>query len=134
MFKSMSAAGEAMPKISRRLFLGSAAVSLPFMGASVTFAATQDPLGAACAAYVAAREDYNANAPSDDDDAANAYAAMTWKPARDVLVNWTASAVSRSGAMAALRLAVEEEDAGDSNVVAPLLTAALAYFEQEALQ
>ncbi len=134
MFKCMSAAGEAMPKISRRLFLGSAAVSLPLMGASLTLAATPDPLAAACAAYVAALEDYNANAPSED-AAANAYAATTWKPARDVLENWTEPAVSRDGAMAALRLAArEEEDTGYSGLTSPLLTAALAYFEKEALQ
>jgi hypothetical protein len=134
MLNAMSAAGEAMPKISRRLFLGSAAVSLPLMWASLTHAATADPLGAACAAYAAALEDYNANAPSEDDAAANAYAAMTWKPARDVLENWTEPAVSRDGAMAALRLAAQEEDTGYSGLTSPLLTAALAYFEQEAVQ
>lgn len=123
-----------MPRISRRLFLGSAAVSLPLMGAPLTHAATSDPLGAACAAYVSALQDYNANAPSEDDAAANAYAAMTWKPARDVLANWTEPAVSRDGAMAALRIAAQEEDTGYSNLVAPLLTAALAYFEQEGRQ
>lgn len=36
--------------------------------------------------------------------------------------------------MAALRIAAQEEDTGYSNLVAPLLTAALAYFEQEGRQ
>ncbi|MGR9415879.1 hypothetical protein [Rhizobium leguminosarum] len=56
---------------------------------------------------------------------------ISWKPPHAVLANWTAPATTRIGAMAALRLAIDEEETGDSPLVGPMIRAALAYLEQE---
>ncbi|PDT24546.1 hypothetical protein CO674_07235 [Rhizobium hidalgonense] len=93
-------------------------------------AAVADPLLTAVAAFRSGMADYNANAPQDD-PGANAYSLSSWKPPHAVLANWTAPATTRDGAMAALRLAVDEEETGDSPLVGPMMRAALAYLEQE---
>ncbi|MFB2606935.1 hypothetical protein ACE04B_34045, partial [Rhizobium phaseoli] len=54
-----------------------------------------------------------------------------WKAPYAVLANWTAPATTRAGAMAALRLAIDEDENGDGPLVGTMMRAALAYLEQE---
>ncbi|MBB3913893.1 hypothetical protein [Rhizobium fabae] len=130
--KPVQAAGEAM--LTRRQLIAAssaaAAVGVAGMAPIAAHAAAADPILDAVSAFRAGMADFNANAPLDD-AGTNAYSAISWKPPHAVLTTWTAPAISRDGAMAALRLAVEEEDTGDSPLVGPMMRAALAYLEQE---
>lgn len=54
-----------------------------------------------------------------------------WHDPHTVLVNWSQGCRSREGAIAALEIAVYEDDTGDSPVTGPMLRAALAYFKGE---
>ncbi|PWI54797.1 hypothetical protein B5K03_08740 [Rhizobium phaseoli] len=130
--KSVQAAGEAM-LTRRHLIAASAAVAAVGVTAIAPIAAhavAADPLLDAVAAFRSGMADYNANAPQDD-AGANAYCLISWMPPHAVLANWTAPATTRAGAMAALRLAVDEEETGDSPLVGPMMRAALAFLEQE---
>ncbi|RUM18729.1 hypothetical protein EFD56_14870 [Rhizobium phaseoli] len=129
--KSVQAAGEAM-LTRRQLIAASAAVAVGVAAIApiAAHAAAADPLLDAVAAFRSGMADYNANAPQDD-PGANAYSLISWMPPHAVLANWTAPATTRDGAMAALRLAVDEEETGDSPLVGPMMRAALAYLEQE---
>ncbi|MBX5175331.1 hypothetical protein HJB77_03345 [Rhizobium lentis] len=130
--KPVQAAGEAM--LTRRQLIAAstaaAAVGVAGIAPIAAHAAIADPLLDAVAAFRAGMADFNANAPHDD-AGAKAYSAISWKGPHAVLTNWTAPATTRGGAMAALRLAVDEEDIGDSPLVGPMMRAALAYLEQE---
>ncbi|ACE89498.1 hypothetical protein RHECIAT_CH0000505 [Rhizobium etli CIAT 652] len=129
--RSVQAAGEAM-LTRRQLIAASAAVAVGVTAVApiAAHAAAADPLLDAVAAFRSGMADYNANAPQDD-AGANAYSLISWMPPHAVLANWTAPAATRAGAMAALRLAVDEEETGDSPLVGPMMRAALAYLEQE---
>ncbi|MBB4272345.1 hypothetical protein [Rhizobium mongolense] len=131
---TIPAAGEAMPKITRRNALGlMAAVTIPptvVAAAPIANATVADPLIEAINAYRAGIADFNQNAP-EDDEGANAYGEISWLPPFKALENWTAPATTRDGAMAALRLAVDEDEVGDSPLVGTMMRAALAYLEQE---
>ncbi|MBZ9748285.1 hypothetical protein LB516_23930 [Mesorhizobium sp. CO1-1-7] len=135
------AASEAMPAVegmhiitgrfSRRLVLAGLA-SLPALGAA-TAASTairiKDPLLDSIRAYRAGLAAFNASTP-DDDDAADAYAAITYERPFAALEKWHEPAKTRSSAIEALKLIAEENRAFErSGIVDPLLTAALAYFE-----
>lgn len=128
----VQATGEAI--LTRRQLIAAssvvAAVGVVAVAPIAAHAAAADPLLDAVAAFRAGMADYNANAPQDD-AGANAYSLISWKPPHAVLANWTAPATTRNGAMAALRLAVDEEETGDSPLVGPMMRAALAYLEQE---
>ncbi|MBB2821309.1 UNVERIFIED_ORG: hypothetical protein GGD59_004581 [Rhizobium esperanzae] len=129
--KSVQAAGEAM-LTRRQLIAASAAVAVGVAAVApvAAHAAAADPLLDAVAAFRSGMADYNANAPQDD-AGANAYCLISWMPPHAVLANWTAPATTRAGAMAALRLAVDEDEVGDSPLVGPMMRAALAFLEQE---
>jgi hypothetical protein len=95
--------------------------------------ATHDPLLDAINAYHTAMADYNANAP-DDDEGADAYADATFVPAMDVIEAWDQPARTKQGAIEALRFAISETTMFEaSSMVKPVLIAALAYFEREAV-
>ncbi|WIJ26583.1 hypothetical protein [Devosia sp. RR2S18] len=90
----------------------------------------RDPIIDAIRAYEAGMRDYRDNAP-DDEEGAAAYVEKSYGPALRVLETWDKPAVTRFGAMAALRLAVEEaaKFAGSDSLDA-MLAAALAYLEK----
>ncbi|WP_074061063.1 hypothetical protein [Rhizobium etli] len=123
-----------MQNISRRLFLSqSSAAAVSGLAASTTIAqpVVTDPLIDAIAAYRSGLADFNQNAP-EDDMGSNAYGEITWKPAHAVLASWTRPAISREGALEALRIAHWELDySGDSAMIVPMMAAALSYFEKE---
>lgn len=79
-------------------------------------------------AYRSGLEDFHLNAP-EDDDGANAYAAETYCRPMTILEAWEKPATSGISAIAALRLAKDAFDDGDVALVAPMLAAALAYFD-----
>lgn len=72
--------------------------------------------------------DYSANAPEDDAEA-SVYAEISYRPPRRVLLSWSAPAVTREGAVAALKLAKEAVENDDHDIVLPMVKAALAYLE-----
>lgn len=90
----------------------------------------EDPLCCVIQKYRAAFEDYNANAP-EDDVAAQLYAELSYRPRRRILMGWDRPARSKAGAIAALQLARDAGNCDDHSVVAPMVDAALAFFEAE---
>lgn len=87
-----------------------------------------DPIAEAIAVFRAAMADFRANAP-DDNAGADAYASRSYRAPLCILERWELPAVSRAGALDALRLAVDAEADGDYVLVGPMLRAGLAYFE-----
>jgi hypothetical protein len=73
--------------------------------------------------------DYNANAPDDDDGAAD-YAAGGVSLALTAIRVWCDPARTRQGAMRALRLARDAVEDGDHEIAGAMNGAALAYFEE----
>jgi hypothetical protein len=120
--------------MERRTFLKAAVIAATTPTstavAPIAHAAVADPLLDMITAYRNGLADFNANAP-EDNDGANAYGEISWLPPFKALENWTAPATTREGAIAALRLAVEEGAHSYAEFIHPLTTAALAYFEQE---
>jgi len=55
-----------------------------------------------------------------------------WREPHNILADWNSGCTTRAGALAALRVALEEEESGDSPVTAPMMRAALDYFESQA--
>ncbi|RVG50539.1 hypothetical protein [Sinorhizobium meliloti] len=87
-----------------------------------------DPIIDAIEAYQAGVAAYNAAEGEDEETVMSTYGAPF-----DVLVDWEMPAQTRAGAMAALRLAAEQEkEFGTSLLTFPLVRAALAYFESRA--
>ncbi len=99
-----------------------------FDGAEPSAGSLADPIATAISAYLVAMDDFRRNAP-EDDAGADAYALATYRPSLRVLERWRRPASTRSGALAALRLAVEAEKDGAFDLVGPMLRAGLAYFE-----
>jgi len=66
-----------------------------------------DPLLDTINAFLAGLADFEANAPLDD-DAANAYADISYGPPLAKLNQWTEPAKTRAGALKALEIAVED--------------------------
>lgn len=89
-----------------------------------------DPLIAAIQRYRDALDDYSTNAP-DDNEGWNAYASRSYVGPRNALITWSRPAVSRSGALAALRMAVAADWEGDYQLVSPMVEAALAFISRE---
>lgn len=87
-----------------------------------------DPIIVAISNFKAGFADYNANAPQDDLEAA-AYADRSYRPPRRVIERWSQPARTRDGAIAALRLARDASNDDDHALVAPMVGAALSYFE-----
>lgn len=88
-----------------------------------------DPLMRAIKAYRAGLADFRDNAP-DDDDEASAYADRTYCPPMIQLEQWSSPAITKEAALAALALAREAHSEGDRSLVAPMISAALVYFER----
>ncbi|MDE4620631.1 hypothetical protein [Sinorhizobium meliloti] len=84
-----------------------------------------DPLLAAIKAYRDGMAAYNA-APADDEETVE----RTYGAPLDVLMDWEEPAQTREGAMAALRLALQEErEFKAAPLATAMLQAALDYFE-----
>lgn len=126
--RSSQAAAEGLPKTSRRGFLScsSAAVAAAIAGPSV--AGEFDPLLDAIAAYRAGMKDYDLNAPHDN-DAADAYADISYGPPMRVLDEWSQPARTLQGAIEAQRLLAEEPHC---TFTESMISAALGYFDREA--
>lgn len=93
------------------------------------FPQNTDPILGAIGDFRAGFADYNANAPHDN-EGARAYAETSYRKPRRVLLSWQSPALTREGAIAALRTANEAQANDDHALVGPLLSAALAYFEE----
>lgn len=87
---------------------------------------TPDPILDAIKAYQRGVEAFNACPDGKEDEFS-----YLWKEPHDVLSRWTEPAISREGAKAALALAIEEDEIGDSLVTGPMMRAAFSYFEKE---
>lgn len=99
-------------------------------GRQMEGAGGDDPLCRVIYNYRKAFDDYNANAPSED-IAAHAYAEITYRPRRRIIMDWDKPAGTQAAALAALRLARDAGRCDDHSVVAPMVDAALAYFEKQ---
>lgn len=88
-----------------------------------------DPLVASIQRYRDALADFSASAP-DVSDRRNA-ALLSYTEPRNVLMAWARPAVSRDGALAALRMAVFADQEGDYQLVGPMIEAALTYIDGE---
>lgn len=89
-----------------------------------------DPILEAVNRLQAAMADYNSNAPMHSNDAANAYAMLTYAEPLMIIREWRLPARSMEGAIAALRMAKQADEDGDYTIVGPMLTAALAYLDE----
>lgn len=88
----------------------------------------REPLLDLIDAYRQGLTDFTANAP-DDSDAANAYAERSYRPPRRDLQEWSGPALTRLGAISALRMAKDADDNDDAEIVTSMLRAALGYFD-----
>lgn len=88
-----------------------------------------DNLLALIVSYRRGLEDFIANAPEDDDEAANAYADSSYFGPMLAIENWKGPAKTREGAIAAIKLAREASENGDRCLVDPLLSAAEGYLK-----
>lgn len=87
-----------------------------------------DPIIVAISNFKAGFADYNANAPQGDLEA-SAYADRSYRPPRRVIEKWNQGARTKDGAIAALKLARDASNEDDHALVAPMIGAALSYFE-----
>jgi|GEM_PF-5455453 len=85
-----------------------------------------DPLLDAIAAYKRGWQAFM-EAPDELSDAMG----YLWQEPHDVLRKWTEPARSLKSALAALSVAIEEEDTGDSPVTGPMMRAAYAFLNRE---
>ncbi len=88
-----------------------------------------DPLVTAINAYLAGLDDFNANAPLDD-NGANAYAGQSYSPRIQVLNEWDQPATSLQGAILALQIA--NRDSGGvygCEAAERMVNAAIGYLE-----
>ena len=92
--------------------------------ATLDFSDLEDPIIAAIVAYRDGIQQYN-EVPDNDEDA------MThlWREPWGVLRSWDRPCTSREGAMEAMRLAIYEDDIGESQLPMPLMRAVLGYLE-----
>jgi hypothetical protein len=96
--------------------------------------AEHDPLLDVINTYRKGLADFNAFAHLDDDEATDAYAEVSYMPPMMRLMEWDEPARTKQGAIEALRFAVSETTMFEASpMVLPLLTAALAYFDAEAI-
>ncbi|MGR9349970.1 hypothetical protein [Rhizobium leguminosarum] len=127
--RPIQAAGEAV-LTRRQLIATSSAAAVVGVAGLVPIAAVaavaDDPILSAIGDYRHGWAEFHAS-----DDRMAEVMSHLWKAPYAVLANWTAPATTRAGAMAALRLAVDEDENGDSPVVGTMMRAALAYLEQE---
>lgn len=87
-----------------------------------------DPIMTAIDDLKAGFDDYNANAPNDN-EGAKVYAEFSYRRPRRVLLGWKEPALTKEGAIAALKMAHEAHGNDDHALVGPLLAAALSYFQ-----
>lgn len=83
-----------------------------------------DPIIAAIAAYRDGIQKHNA-IPDGEEDEKN----YLWRDPWNVLKSWDQPCTTREGAAEAIRLALYEDDIGESQLPEPLMRAALAYLE-----
>lgn len=77
---------------------------------------------------------YFDQSPTMSDDEMDALAAVTWEPAMDAILESGAPVTTMRGAIEALRLVFEDLDNfNDGQVAKPLVKAALAFLDQEAM-
>lgn len=88
-----------------------------------------DPLLDMISAYRDGLADFNQNAP-EDDAGASAYADATYMPPLRKLICWTGPAATNAGAVSALKLAEEANRNREPLIVAPMIQAALLYFQK----
>lgn len=125
-----------MEKINRRNAL--AAIPACGLAAIVPAAAeavtVRDPIIDAINAYRTGMAAYNGREDFANREEEDAAIAETWGPPMAVLGAWDKPAVSRQGALEALRFAIEEaEEYSCSEMLTNAARAALRYFEQEAV-
>jgi|GEM_PF-6546713 len=89
-----------------------------------------DNLTLLIAAYKAGVADYNANAPDDDDEAADAYGLVSYGPPMDALRAFTGSATSHAEALLALDTALKEMNDGDYETAVVLIEAASLFLRE----
>lgn len=128
--------GEAMPKISRRNALGLMGgekippVAVAAASCSADFPKLHDPLLAAISRYEAGCKELNALPVGEKDEDA-AVQRLMLDPLSE-LDGWKSPALTREGALAALRFARKEaSEFANSDAVEPMIAAALAYFESQ---
>ncbi len=84
-----------------------------------------DPIIAAIAAYHNGRQQFNDTPDSETDEDFN----HLWREPWLVLSKWDRPCTSTEGAAEAIKLALFEEDVGESELTATMMRAALAYLE-----
>ena len=115
------------PNSTRRSVLKAAAL----FAATPTAAFAYDPIVDAIQAYRDGLADFNANAPMDD-HGANVYAEESYLRPMNNSAGWSQPAVTKRGAIEAIRLAnAELQDFDAPATVVAMVWAALAYFENE---
>jgi hypothetical protein len=90
-----------------------------------------DPILGAIDALRVGLADYNANAPLNNDEAANAYAEKSYRHPRQALVAWDGPALTFAGAYAALKMAKDADESDDAEIVRVMINAAIGYFETQ---
>jgi hypothetical protein len=88
-----------------------------------------DPILIAIGDYRAGLADYNERAPTDNDEAATAYAENSYRPPRRILASWDSPALTFEGAVSALKMAKDADNDDDAQVVSAMIRAASGYFE-----
>jgi len=97
--------------------------------ASLAGSTSPDPLVAAIAAFRAAMAEFD-RTPHPTDKVADAHSATTWEPLLKALEEWSQPARSLDGAIAALRLAHEEQcNFHGSELATSMVRAAVRYFD-----
>lgn len=86
---------------------------------------SDDPIIAAITAYHKGRHQFNETPDSATDEDFN----HLWREPWQVLAEWDRPCVSRKGATEAIKLAIFEENVGDSQLTSIMMRAALAYLE-----
>lgn len=93
--------------------------------------ASSDPLLNAINAFRAGVTDFDAYS-SQNDDERDAYARVSYFPPMEVLQEWDRPAVTRQGALEAIRFALQENrEIGGNVIVTNMLAAAFAHFERD---
>ncbi|MDL2401587.1 hypothetical protein [Rhizobium mayense] len=105
------------------------ALSLLLEQSMVPTVQISDPLLDAINAYWAGIDDFNLNAP-EDDDGANAYAGVSYGPPMRVLEEWNEPARTLEGALTALKIALRDsKGVHGSDAAEKMILAAIGYLE-----
>lgn len=99
--------------------------------ARVTAEAMPDPLITAIDAYDTGMAAYDGREEFETPEAEQAAIAVTYGPPLQILEDWDKPAVTRAGAVAALRFAAKGHGVIGIDLQQSMIEAALGYFEQE---